>query len=373
MLITNKTINLNMEKMVGIIPIKEWEIYKQAPLLITGPCSAETEEQLYAAANELIKYNRVDVFRAGIWKPRTRPDTFEGVGREGLKWLRNIKRDLGLPIATEVANQYHVNEALKFGVDVLWIGARTSANPFSLQEIADALQGVDVTVLIKNPITPDLDLWIGAIERIYKAGVRNVAAIHRGFSSYEKSRYRNQPIFQLPIELKRAIPEISLICDPSHIGGSREYIYELSQKSMDLNYDGLMIESHCNPDMALSDSKQQVTPADLDTILTRITLRQPDTDNPVYKDVIAELRSRIDQYDDQLLDLLETRMNTAETIGKYKRENNITILQSNRWEQIINKAVGKGKDKGLSEEFICKVFEALHQESINHQNQVMNS
>lgn len=362
-----------MEKLKEIIPVKSWKFYKKAPLLITGPCSAESEEQLYQVAKELINYNRVDVFRAGIWKPRTRPDSFEGVGREGLKWLRNIKRDLGLPIATEVANQYHVNEALKFGVDVLWIGARSSANPFSLQEIADALQGVDVTVMIKNPITPDLDLWIGAIERIYKAGVRNIAAVHRGFSSYEKTRYRNQPIFQLPIELKRAIPGISLICDPSHIAGDREYIYELSQKSMDLNYDGLMIESHCNPQKALSDSKQQVTPAELDSILAKIKLRNPDSDNPVFKEVITELRARIDHYDEQLLELLESRMNTAETIGKYKRDNDITILQTSRWEQIIENAVEKGREKGLSEEFICRVFEAMHQESINHQNRVMNN
>ncbi len=359
--------------MKKIVPIREWSYYKQAPLLITGPCSAESEEQLYKTAMELIELKRVDVLRAGIWKPRTRPDTFEGVGREGLKWLRSIKKETGIPIATEVANQYHVNEALKFGVDVLWIGARTSANPFSLQEIAEALQGVDVTVLIKNPITPDLELWIGAIERIYKAGITNIAAVHRGFSSYEKSRYRNQPIFQLPIELKRLYPQISLICDPSHIGGDREFIYELSQKSMDLNYDGLMIESHCNPAVALSDSKQQVTPAELDAILSKITVRKPDTDNPVFNDVISGLRAEIDRCDQQLLDLLETRMNTAEIIGKYKRDNNITILQTGRWEQIISRAVDKGKDKGLSEEFICKVFEALHQESINHQNKIMNS
>src|SRR3989339_1187365 len=325
MLITNKTINLNMEKMVGIIPIKEWEIYKQAPLLITGPCSAETEEQLYAAANELIKYNRVDVFRSGIWKPRTRPDTFEGVGREGLKWLRNIKRDLGLPIATEVANSGHVNDALKFGVDVLWIGARTSANPFAMQEIADALSGVEVTVLVKNPVNPELNLWIGAIERIARAGITQIGAIHRGISTYEHTAYRNQPKWLLPIELRRAIPDIPLICDPSHIAGARKYLLEISQKAMDLNYDGLMIESHNNPEVALSDKEQQVTPAQLLELLDKLVLREQESNNTAFLDVLGELRSQIDLFDDQLLELLEQRMYVAETIGKYKKEKNITI------------------------------------------------
>jgi len=324
-------------------------------------------------ARQLAKTGKVDIFRAGIWKPRTRPDAFEGVGKEGLKWLRSVKREIGLPTATEVANANHVNEALKFGVDVLWIGARTSANPFAMQEIADALQGVETTVLIKNPVNPDLELWIGAIERINRAGVTQIGAVHRGFSAYERTTYRNQPKWQLPIELRRALPEIPLMCDPSHIGGARRFIYEISQKAMDLNYDGLMIESHCDPSKALSDKNQQVTPNDLMELLSRLILRQPVSNDNRFLDVLNELRSQIDIYDDQLLDLLEQRMSVADTIGSYKKANNITILQSSRWEEIIQKATVKGASKGLSEEFIQLLFKAVHQESINHQNKIMNS
>lgn len=324
-------------------------------------------------ARQLAELGKVDIFRAGIWKPRTRPGSFEGVGKEGLKWMRDVKRETGLPTATEVANANHVNEALKFGTDVLWIGARTSANPFAMQEIADALQGVETTVLIKNPVNPDLDLWIGAIERISNAGVSQIGAIHRGFSAYEHTLYRNQPKWQLPIELRRALPEIPLLCDPSHIGGARKYIYEISQKAMDLNYDGLMIESHCDPSVALSDKGQQVTPNDLLELFSRLVLRQPVSSDSRFLDELGELRTQIDLYDDQLLDLMEQRMGVADTIGNYKKSNNITILQTSRWEEIISKATEKGVSKGLSEEFIQSVFKAVHQESINHQNKVMNS
>lgn len=341
--------------------------------MICGPCSAETEDQLMETARQLAELGKVDIFRAGIWKPRTRPDAFEGVGKEGLKWLRDVRRETGLPTATEVANANHVNEALKFGVDVLWIGARTSANPFAMQEIADALQGVETTVLIKNPVNPDLELWIGAIERINRAGINQIGAVHRGFSAYERTTYRNQPKWQLPIELRRALPEIPLICDPSHIGGARRFIYEISQKAMDLNYDGLMIESHCDPSRALSDKNQQLTPNDLRELLSRLILRQPVSNDSKFLDILGELRSQIDIYDDQLLDILEQRMGVAETIGSYKKENNITILQSSRWEEIIQKAIAKGDSKGLSEEFIQLLFRAVHQESINHQNKIMNS
>lgn len=341
--------------------------------MICGPCSAETEDQLMETARQLAELGKVDIFRAGIWKPRTRPDAFEGVGKEGLKWLRDVRRETGLPTATEVANANHVNEALKFGVDVLWIGARTSANPFAMQEIADALQGVETTVLIKNPVNPDLELWIGAIERINRAGINQIGAVHRGFSAYERTTYRNQPKWQLPIELRRALPEIPLICDPSHIGGARRFIYEISQKAMDLNYDGLMIESHCDPSKALSDKNQQLTPNDLRELLSRLILRQPVSNDSKFLDILGELRSQIDIYDDQLLDILEQRMGVAETIGSYKKENNITILQSSRWEEIIQKAIAKGDSKGLSEEFIQLLFRAVHQESINHQNKIMNS
>lgn len=361
-----------MSDRLKLNPIKTWSFYKERPLIISGPCSAENEDQVMNTANELVRLNRVDIFRAGIWKPRTRPGAFEGVGRDGLRWLRDVKKETGVPTATEVANASHVNDALKFGVDVLWIGARTSANPFAIQEIADALQGVETTVLIKNPVNPDLDLWIGAIERIYKSGITNIGAIHRGFSAYEKTLYRNQPKWQLPIELKAALPDLPLICDPSHIGGDRQYIFEIAQKSMDLNYDGLMIESHIDPSCALSDKNQQLTPADLAIVLGKLVLRKPTSDNSQFMNLLSDLRSQIDIYDDQILEILEQRMNIAESIGKVKKENSITILQSSRWEEIIKSAVAKGKSKGLSEEFINLLFKAVHQESINHQNRIMN-
>ena len=353
-------------------PIKEWKGFKGRPFLISGPCSAETEEQVMQTAKQLAGLNQIVVFRAGIWKPRTRPNSFEGVGQEGLKWLRNVRQETGLLVGTEVANEKHVYEALKYGIDVLWIGARTSVNPFAVQEISDALNGVDVIVLVKNPINPDLELWIGAIERIARAGITRIGAIHRGFSAYEKTIYRNQPNWQLPIELRRRIPDIPLICDPSHIAGSRQYIFEISQKAMDLNFDGLMIESHIDPSKALSDAAQQLTPNDLRELLSRLIYRNPNPSDPRLLDVLGELRQQIDVYDEHLLDLMEKRMKVAETIGQYKKENNITILQSTRWEEIINKVMVKGMAKGLSPEMIDTIFKAIHQESINHQMKVMN-
>lgn len=352
--------------------IKDWKGYKARPFLISGPCSAETEEQVMDTARQLAKIEEVSVFRAGIWKPRTRPNAFEGVGSEGLKWLRNVKQETGMLVGTEVANEKHVYEALKYGIDVLWIGARTSVNPFTVQEISDALKGVDVIVLVKNPINPDIELWIGALERISRAGITKLGAIHRGFSSFEKTTYRNQPNWQLPIELRRRIPEIPIICDPSHIAGAREYLHEISQKAMDLNFDGLMIESHNNPEKALSDSAQQLLPGELKELLSRLILRNPSTNDPKLLDVLGELRQQIDVYDDHLLDLLEQRMKVAETIGRYKKENNITILQSTRWDEIVRKALIKGKAKGLSAELIDTLFKAIHQESINRQMRVMN-
>jgi chorismate mutase len=353
--------------------IKDWKGYKSRPFLIAGPCSAETEEQVMDTARQLAALNEVSVFRAGIWKPRTRPNSFEGVGSEGLKWLRRVKQETGLLVGTEVANEKHVYEALKYGIDMLWIGARTSVNPFTVQEISDALNGVDVMVLIKNPINPDLELWIGAIERVAKAGITRIGAIHRGFSSYEKTLYRNQPNWQLPIELRRRIPEVPIICDPSHISGSRQYLHEISQKAMDLNFDGLMIESHIDPSKALSDASQQLTPNDLKELLCRLIYRNANPSDPKLLDVLGELRQQIDIYDDHLLDLLEKRMKVAETIGKYKKENNITILQSTRWDEIINKVLSRGKAKSLSTEFVDIIFKAIHQESINHQMKVMNN
>jgi chorismate mutase len=351
----------------------EWKGFKGRPFLISGPCSAESEAQVMATAIELAKIPEVSVFRAGIWKPRTRPDSFEGIGTEGLKWLRTVKRETGLLVGTEVANEKHVYEALKYGIDLLWIGARTSVNPFTVQEISDALKGVDVMVLIKNPINPDVELWMGAIERIAKAGITKLGAIHRGFSTFEKTIYRNQPNWQLPIELRRRIPELPIICDPSHISGAREYLFDISQKAMDLNFDGLMIESHIEPEKALSDSAQQVTPNELKEILSRLILRSPVASDPKLLDILGELRQQIDVYDDSLLDILEKRMKVAETIGQYKKENNITILQTTRWDEIIKKVIIKGKEKGLSKEMIDTMFKAIHQESINHQMKIMNN
>lgn len=356
-----------------ISKLENWLSSKKRPFIISGPCSAETEEQMMETALQLSKIPQVTVFRAGIWKPRTRPGAFEGVGVKGLRWLRKIKEETGLLIATEVANEKHVYEALKYGVDLLWIGARTSVNPFTVQEIADALNGVDVMVMIKNPINPDIDLWTGAVERIAKAGISKIGAIHRGFSTYEKTHYRNQPNWQIPIELRRRIPGLPIICDPSHIAGNREYLSEISQKAMDLNFDGLILESHIDPDNAWSDAAQQVTPTGLAELLGKLVLRNPDPSDPRLLDVLGELRQQIDIFDDHLIDLMEKRMKVAETIGKFKKENNITILQSTRWEQIIKKAVVKGESKGLSPELIDSIFKAIHQESINHQMKVINN
>ena len=362
-----------MDTKLHIEPIQDWKIFKQRPLLISGPCSAETEKQLITSALQLAESGKTDVFRAGIWKPRTRPNAFEGVGNEGLRWMKQVKHETGLPIGTEVATEKHVYEALKFGMDVLWIGARTSANPFAVQEIADALRGVEVMVFVKNPVNPDLELWIGAIERLHAAGIKHIGAIHRGFSAYEKTAYRNQPKWQIPIELRLRIPELPLLCDPSHIGGSREYLFDISQKAMDLNYDGLMIESHPDPENAWSDKNQQITPQVLNQLLMKLVLRQPKSDNSRFLDILGELRGQIDIFDDQLIDLMEQRMQVAKTIGKYKKDNNITILQNQRWEEIIRKVVAKGTSKGLSEEFIDLLFKSIHQESINQQMNVMNS
>jgi chorismate mutase len=350
-----------------------WLSYKSRPFLISGPCSAETEDQVMETAIHLSKIPQVSVFRAGIWKPRTRPGAFEGVGVKGLKWLKKVKEETGLLVGTEVANEKHVYEAIKHDIDLIWIGARTSVNPFTVQEIADALNGVDIMVLVKNPINPDIDLWTGAVERVAKAGIRRLGAIHRGFSTYEKTNYRNQPNWQLPIELRRRIPGLPIICDPSHISGSREYLSEISQKAMDLNFDGLIIESHIDPDNAWSDAAQQITPQGLKELLRKLILRNPDPSDPRLLDVLGELRQQIDIYDDHLIDLMEKRMKVAEKIGLFKKENNITILQSTRWDEIIRNAVIKGEAKGLSAELIDAIFKAIHQESINHQIKVINN
>jgi chorismate mutase len=356
---------------LDLVPFEFAGISKERPLVLAGPCSAESEEQVMDTARQL-KERGYSIFRAGIWKPRTRPNTFEGVGKEGLPWLRKVKEELGMLTATEVANVNHVFESLKYGVDILWLGARTTANPFAVQEIADALSGVDIPVMIKNPVNPDVELWIGAFERLNQAGIKKMAAIHRGFSTYGKTFYRNDPHWQIPIELKRRIPELPVITDPSHICGNREMLFEVSQEAMDLNFDGLMIETHCNPDKALSDASQQLTPEALKKLLDGLVLRKANIDNTVISHTLEDLRVQIDKFDDKLLEVLEKRMNIADRIGMYKKENNITILQSSRWDQLLTKRIMDGEKKGLSEDFIVKVFRAIHQESINHQTKIMN-
>lgn len=349
------------------------EVLKKRPIVISGPCSAETETQLVETAKRLAKTGKVDVLRAGIWKPRTRPGSFEGVGTKGLPWLQHAKSETGLPIAVEVATGKQVEDALHFEVDILWIGARTTVNPFSVQEIADALRGVDVPVFIKNPINPDLELWTGAVERIAKAGIEDIGLIHRGFSSYGNTDYRNAPMWHLAIEMKRRNPEIPIINDPSHISGRRDNLQELAQKAIDLDYDGLMIESHIDPDNAWSDAKQQITPEVLAALLDGIKWRKEEVDEAAYHAVLEKLRQQINHLDDELLQILGQRMKIADAIGKFKKENNITILQTTRWNEILERAFKKGEILGLSKEFITKYFDAVHMESINHQNKIMNS
>ena len=359
---------------LDLIKASEWGLFSdmKKPVIIAGPCSAESEQQVFETAKAL-KEAGVEVLRAGIWKPRTRPGSFEGVGSEGLHWMQRVQKELGMKVSTEVANVKHVYEALKAGVDMLWIGARTTANPFAMQEIADALKGTDIPVRVKNPVNPDVELWIGALERLNMAGLKKIGVIHRGFSTYGKHKYRNIPQWQLPIEIKRRFPDMLMICDPSHISGKREYIHEISQQAMDLGFDGLIIESHICPEIALSDAAQQVTPTSLSEILSQLVIRNVDSENLKYKENIDELRARIDEIDRDLLDLLADRMKVADEIGRYKKENNITILQPNRWDKILAKVFVKGEEKGLDNEFLEKVFKAIHQASIDRQTKIMNA
>lgn len=356
---------------LNIKPLDSWIKAKSEPLLIAGPCSAETEEQLVATAHLLAQTGRVTALRAGIWKPRTRPGEFEGIGSIGLEWLNTAKKETGLPTTVEVANAKHVEEALKAGVDILWVGARSTVNPFTVQEIADALRGVDVPVMVKNPVNPDLSLWIGALERINNAGITKLAAIHRGFSSYEKSAFRNEPMWDLAINLKTHAPHLPIICDPSHICGNRELIGYVAQKALDLDMQGLMIESHIDPSVAWTDAKQQVTPAALVDIIERLTLRKPDVQGAL-KDKLAELRSHIDKIDDLVFQKMAERMQISEKIGNYKKENGITILQVNRWDEILSKRTAYAKALKLSPEFAEKLLELIHNESIRKQTEIMN-
>src|ERR1700755_3182187 len=349
------------------------EKWSKRPLIISGPCSAETEEQVLETAQRLAATGKVDMLRAGIWKPRTRPGSFEGIGAKGLPWLQQAKKVTGLPTTVEVATGRQVEDALTFDVDVLWIGARTTVNPFSVQEVADALRGVDIPVLIKNPINPDLELWTGAVERVAKAGIKQLGLIHRGFSSYGNTEYRNAPMWHLAIEMKRRNPGLMMINDPSHICGRRDILLDVAQKAIDLDYDGLIIESHIDPDNAWSDAKQQVTPARLGEMLSAIRWRREDSNSEEYHAALEKLRQQINHLDDELMQIVSQRMKIAEKIGEYKKNNNITILQTNRWNEILQRAVQKGEGLGLSKEFITKYFDAMHMESINHQNKIMNS
>ncbi len=349
------------------------ETWKQRPLIISGPCSAETEAQVLETADRLKATGKVNMLRAGIWKPRTRPGSFEGIGTKGLPWLQQAKKNTGLPVTVEVATGKQVEDALHFDVDVLWIGARTTVNPFSVQEVADALRGVNVPVLIKNPINPDLELWTGAVERVAKAGVSNIGLIHRGFSSYGNTEYRNAPMWHMVIEMKRRNPDMILINDPSHICGRRDILADVAQKAIDLDFDGLMIESHIDPDNAWSDAKQQITPEQLSAMLSNIIWRKEDVSSENFHVALDKLREQINQLDDELMLLLGQRMKVADKIGQYKKDNNVTILQTNRWNQILERAYGKADKLGLSREFITKYLDAVHMESINRQNQIMNA
>ena len=349
------------------------QAWDKRPLIISGPCSAETEAQVLETAQRLADTGKVDMLRAGIWKPRTKPGMFEGIGAKGLPWLQQAKKITGLPVAVEVATGKQVQDALTFDVDVLWIGARTTVNPFSVQEVADALRGVDVPVLIKNPINPDLELWQGAVERVARAGIKRIGLIHRGFSSYGNTHFRNAPMWHLAIEMKRRNPGMMIINDPSHICGRRDILLDVAQKAIDLDFDGLMIESHIDPDNAWSDAKQQVTPERLADMLDSIIWRKEDVPSEVFHAALEKLREQINHIDDELMQLLGQRMNIADRIGEYKRDNNVTILQTNRWNQILDRAFQKGDALGLSREFVTKYLDAVHMESIAHQNKIMNS
>ena len=356
------------------IKLRSWldDLNLEHPLVIAGPCSAETESQVLQIAHDL-KNSDVSIFRAGIWKPRTRPGNFEGVGSIGLKWLQKVKKETGLLITTEVANANHVKIALDHDVDVLWIGARSTVSPFIVQEIADALQNTDKIVLLKNPVNPDLSLWYGGIERLYSANIKKLGVIHRGFSTYSKTKFRNNPEWQIPIELQNKFPDLPLICDPSHICGRRDIIEETSQKALDLNFDGLMIETHNDPDNAWSDASQQITPETLIKLMKDLVIRKESVQERSFIRELENLRVKIDDADSQILDILGNRMKVSDEIGKIKKKQNVAILQSERWKNILKKMISDGKQRGLSEDFILKIFKAIHQESINHQEKILKN
>ena len=356
---------------IDIMPLSDWCSKGQEPLIIAGPCSAETREQVMETAHEVAKIPQVRIFRSGIWKPRTRPGDFEGVGVEGLKWLQQVKEETGLKVTVEVAHPKHVEEALKHQIDVLWLGARTVANPFSVQEIAEALKGTDIPVMVKNPVSPDLKLWIGAVERVHSAGIRKIIAIHRGFHYFKRSPFRNAPMWEIPIELKRLAPALPIITDPSHICGSRGLIQSISQKALDYEMDGLMIETHIHPEKALTDAAQQLTPGDLKKLLNSFVIREKSVDVEFY-DKLEELRTEIDKLDGELLQILANRLKIIDEIGEFKKENGITILQMKRWVGIVQDRLAQGTHIGLKKEFLKDLLSLIHKESIQRQSDIFN-
>lgn len=362
-----------MEKTIESQKTVAQTAWNKRPLIISGPCSAETEEQVIETAQRLANTGMVNMLRAGIWKPRTKPGMFEGIGTKGLPWLQQAKKITGLPTTVEVATGKQVEDALTFDVDVLWVGARTTVNPFSVQEVADALRGANVPVLIKNPINPDLELWQGAVERISRAGIKEIGLIHRGFSSYGNTEFRNAPMWHLALEMKRRMPGMLMVNDPSHICGRRDILQSTAQKAIDLDFDGLMIESHIDPDNAWSDAKQQITPERLAEMLEAISWRNENVPSPSFHAALDKLREQINHIDDELMQLISQRMSIAEKIGEYKKNNNVTIFQQGRWNEVLEKALGKASKVGLSEEFITRYMDAIHMESINRQNKIMNN
>jgi chorismate mutase len=351
--------------------IKDWGLNINDKLIVSGPCSAESEEQVVNTCKALAANNKVNMLRAGIWKPRTRPNSFEGIGSIGLEWLVQAKKETGLPISTEVANPEHIEECLKAGVDVIWLGARTTVNPFAVQAIADRLRGVDIPVMVKNPINPDVQLWRGAIERLYNSGINKIAAIHRGFSSFQETAYRNEPKWELAIELKTLVKDIEIICDPSHICGNRELIPMVSQKALDLAMDGLMIESHENPEVALSDAAQQLKPNDLISLIDDLHFRHEEIGNSLMADKLVDLRKDIDHMDNEVLETLSKRMKVAEQIGQFKKDNEVTVLQVNRWEEILANRLKMSGALGLSDDFIKDLLNLIHKESISKQRRIL--
>ena len=357
---------------LDILPLKEWIDVDVHPLIISGPCSAESKEQVLTTAKALAATGIVNVFRAGMWKPRTRPDSFEGVGESGLAWMKQVKEETGMLTCVEVATPYHIEAAIEYGIDILWIGARTTVNPFSVQEIAEALKGYDIAVMVKNPVNPDLRLWLGALERINLAGIKKLVAIHRGFNAYDSAPYRNAPIWEIPIELMRLCPGLPVICDPSHMAGNAMLLKGIAQQALDLDMDGLMIESHINPKAALSDKEQQITPKELEKLIASLVIRSNLSTNDEFRNKLEKLRFEIDKIDAELIKQLSKRMQVIDRIGHYKKENNVTILQIKRWNSIVKESLELGEKMGIDREFLLKLLRMLHEESIRKQTEIFN-